>query len=272
MDAVGAVSPASAPAPQAGERSHIWAKKEFSFHDLLDVINPLQHLPVIGTVYRWVTGDEIGNLPRLAGDFLFGGPIGLAFGAVSTAVKELSGKDPGEHVIALLTDQSAAPGTGPATTAVASAAAPTAGAPAPPVAVPDHPPMPLARPVVAFAPATASATPVPSARPVAAPGAATAGAAMMPGAVIADSSTPPGAAQAFLQQRDAATRRFAAGPAPRNMPVPLQLSGAVHPQPKAAPKQQDDDFSQRMMAALDRYARLRPEQGDRPGSVVDLSH
>ena len=29
----------------------------FSFLDVLDIINPLQHLPVISTLYRQVTGD-----------------------------------------------------------------------------------------------------------------------------------------------------------------------------------------------------------------------
>ena len=28
------------------------------FHHLLDVINPLQHLPLVGTLYRAITGDH----------------------------------------------------------------------------------------------------------------------------------------------------------------------------------------------------------------------
>ena len=39
----------------------------FGFDDLLDVINPLQHIPLIGTLYREVTGDQIKTPARLAG-------------------------------------------------------------------------------------------------------------------------------------------------------------------------------------------------------------
>jgi hypothetical protein len=45
--------------------------------DLVDVINPLQHLPLIGHVYRELTGDTIKPAARLAGGAAFGGPLGL---------------------------------------------------------------------------------------------------------------------------------------------------------------------------------------------------
>jgi len=35
------------------------------FHDLLDIVNPLQHLPVIGTLYRAITGDKLGTVEKL---------------------------------------------------------------------------------------------------------------------------------------------------------------------------------------------------------------
>ena len=41
-------------------QSHFWAGNGFSFHDLLDTINPLQHLPVVSTIYRAITGDRPG--------------------------------------------------------------------------------------------------------------------------------------------------------------------------------------------------------------------
>ncbi len=72
----GTPPPSSAPATPA--RWHLWAGKSFSFHDVLDAINPLQHLPIIGTIYRHLTGDTIGNAARVVGDTLYGGPIGLA--------------------------------------------------------------------------------------------------------------------------------------------------------------------------------------------------
>ena len=36
-----------------------FGKDGFTFFDFLDVINPLQHIPVVSTLYRSLTGDEI---------------------------------------------------------------------------------------------------------------------------------------------------------------------------------------------------------------------
>ncbi len=89
------------PAPDDG-KPHLWGQKGFQFHDLLDAINPLQHLPVISTVYRWITGDNIGNIPRIVGDALYGGIPGFVSGLFNVLVKEETGKDVGETVAAAL--------------------------------------------------------------------------------------------------------------------------------------------------------------------------
>jgi hypothetical protein len=164
IDASTAPQPTPAKHAGAGE-ARLWEKGNFSFGDILDAINPLQHIPVISTLYRAITGDEIGTAPRLVGDLLFGGPIGFMAGVLSVGIKDQTGKDPGEQVLAMLDapfagDTAAAP--------VVAAAAPAA--PAPPLAEnakvsaepasdapatparrlgvdvkPDHPPMPLIR-------------------------------------------------------------------------------------------------------------------------------
>ena len=64
--------PQAAPATPAS-KSGDW---DFSFHNLLSIINPLQHLPVIGTLYRALTGDSIGTPEKIAGDTLYGGVWG----------------------------------------------------------------------------------------------------------------------------------------------------------------------------------------------------
>lgn len=71
---------------------------------VLDVINPLQHLPVISTIYRHITGDEISPAARIAGGALFGGPVGLAMGVVNAAVVSNTGKDVGQTVLAMAFD------------------------------------------------------------------------------------------------------------------------------------------------------------------------
>jgi hypothetical protein len=69
---------------------------------LLDVINPLQHIPVISTIYRHLTGDEIGPVARVAGDTLYGGPVGGVLGLADVALEGATGKDMGETAMALL--------------------------------------------------------------------------------------------------------------------------------------------------------------------------
>lgn len=69
---------------------------------LLDVINPLQHIPVVSSIYRHLTGDEISPMARIAGDTLYGGPVGAALAFADVAIEKTTGSDLGENVIALL--------------------------------------------------------------------------------------------------------------------------------------------------------------------------
>lgn len=77
---------------------------EFTFWDFLDVINPLQHIPIVNGIYRELTGDTIKPVMKLAGGALFGGPIGLGLAAVDVGVEGTTGKDTGQHVAALFDD------------------------------------------------------------------------------------------------------------------------------------------------------------------------
>lgn len=84
----------------------IWGEDGFTFDDFLDIINPLQHIPVVSSFYREITGDSIAPGPRVLGAALFsGGPIGAAVSAaaalVDVVMESETGKDVGGHVMAL---------------------------------------------------------------------------------------------------------------------------------------------------------------------------
>lgn len=242
----------SAAAP-AAQPSHLWKDgKGFGFHDFLDLINPLQHLPIIGSIYRWATGDEPGDVARVAGDTLYGGPIGLALGLVAAATEDDKGRDLGERTVAALFgsgDNSKAPSPAPATaTASASPAAPaqnaawlsafpnvakTAAATPSPAQVAtlysSAPPAQTApSPAQTQAPAAPPVLdhpPMPLFRKVSAQVAA-------PQAAPAAPAEQNPAARAFFQRTAMLERQISAGRNPdaphlNNHPIPLQLSGGL---------------------------------------------
>jgi len=99
----------SAPAPRAArpESVHpfkLWENDEFSFGDLVDVINPLQHIPIIATIYRNWTHDKIGFAPRVIGGAIWGRIGGFVSGLVNAAVEWFTGKDIGDHIYGALFD------------------------------------------------------------------------------------------------------------------------------------------------------------------------
>lgn len=252
MSEVAAATAATA-IPAAG-RSAWHDPSGFGFRDILDVINPLQHLPIIGSIYRWMTGDRPGAAAKIAGDALYGGPIGVGVGLLGAVLEDKEGHDLGERALAAL--------FGPVghATAIAAASAPVqsvqANAAAPPQAtaaahpVADHPPMPLYG-----------------------------GVAHPP----AGSATGQDAARAFLAHNAALERQIAGPPRssapPNSTPVPLMLPAgalpAVRPTAGVAPANPGPplDISQKMLDALDKYQRLEKERRDAGAAApsVDLA-
>ncbi len=264
-------APAATPASTPAVRTAWHNASGFGFHDILDIINPLQHLPIIGSVYRWLTGDRPGAVAQVAGDALFGGPIGAAVGFVSTALEDNSGHDMGERVLTAMfgsrdknpTAAVASTGTPPtgapsasATTNAATLASATPASASPPASPlplptrPDHAPIPLFGGIAQPVPATQTAAPA------------------------ATSTRTP--AQQFLAQTTGAIRPVSGapvavaparptGPQPTKI-VPLALPAGTLPASAAttvpAPPnpQTPVDISQKMLDALDKYQRLEKQR------------
>jgi hypothetical protein len=98
--AASAMSSASAAASAPSNGPTLWSHGSFGFKDLLDIVNPLQHLPVVGSIYRYLTGDEPSGGARIIGDTIFGGPIGFGVGVVGAALTDSKGHDLGERALA----------------------------------------------------------------------------------------------------------------------------------------------------------------------------
>lgn len=111
----------------------------FTFRDLLDIINPLQHIPVVSTAYRAATGDTLDPGARLLGGVLFGGIGGLAAAVVNAVVEQETGNDIGGNIVAALTGDNGNPKTAqsavsPAPIKATADAAPQRAAPIVPAA------------------------------------------------------------------------------------------------------------------------------------------
>jgi len=104
------------------------ADHSLSFHDILHALNPLQYLPIVGTIYRAVTGDQIPELLRRAGSLvvstLLGGPVGAITNIATTIFEKIAGLDVDKTMQAALTGhkpETAQPTSAPAATDAAAA-------------------------------------------------------------------------------------------------------------------------------------------------------
>ena len=240
----------------------------FGFADLLDVINPLQHIPVISTLYRELTGDTISDTARMAGGAVWGGPAGVIGALANTITASETGGDIGATAMAYLRGEETAPTTqDPATMLAEAAQTEVPGAGADPLAgpVPDS--------VAAFAAAghTASPSPIPAAN---AGGVAMASA--QAGAPVPGSQEFSGSAASRLDafiQRANAVRTPAQAPAGKGLTVEVTPSAVAQPSQPAARTAQaqagapltlapggNTDVANWMSRALDRYESMKTQE------------
>lgn len=93
------------PLPEAAPRAAFFSGDEGapSFSDFLDIINPLQHIPIISSLYQALTGDTQSAASKIIGGGLFGGPIGLIASIFDSAIEQQTGKDTAGNLLAALT-------------------------------------------------------------------------------------------------------------------------------------------------------------------------
>jgi|HubBroStandDraft_1064217.scaffolds.fasta_scaffold00026_79 hypothetical protein len=269
---------AQRPAP---EKSHFWAGSEFGFRDIIATINPLQHIPIVGMIYRSITGDTIGNVARVAGDGIYGGLLGLASGLVDVASIELTGKDVGQHVIDTL--EEIGDELSPAKTPAPAAPVPTAPSPLVAAAdqIKDPPKLPLfgsattAGELAAAAPISPLLVPKLAARAQA----AAQPASPAPGAVRPFSGAAQGIPIDVSDRGIASMRATSAAHSP--LPVPLNLpagaftaaAAASSATPAAMAAAAQPDFTLRMREGLAKYDALMAARArDGSASTVDQLH
>lgn len=250
------------------------------FADLLDVINPLQHIPVVSTLYRELTGDTISEAARMAGGAIWGGPAGV-IGALANSITEgETGNDIGATAMAYLRGEEIGPAA--QDPAVIVAAAPQAGDVDLTAPLTDSLPAGLAQ--FAAAGQAAAPAPVPAGNAGAVPGSALASA--QPGsqefsgsaasrldAFIQRASAVRTPAQAPVGGQDSnglnvtvtpSAPAAKAGPARANLAAAPQSAGRAAPAQSAAPLKLagdgNTDVANWMMRALDRYESMKTQE------------
>lgn len=77
-------------------------QQSLGFNDLLDTINPLQHIPIVSSIYRAITGDEMSPTAEIAGGALFGGILGAVSSLADVVFTQATGQRFGDGVLAWL--------------------------------------------------------------------------------------------------------------------------------------------------------------------------
>jgi hypothetical protein len=226
------------------------------FSDFVALLNPLQNLPVVGTIYRQMTGDVPHPAARVIGGLIWGGPLGLIGAALTYVAEQVSGKGTTEIVKSIF--------DGGATAPPLAEAAPTPPVPAEPAGEPVA--AATAPPMTAKAAASAMPAPaLPDAQPPAMPA--------QQGAISQTRTRAPGTRDLAFYQAHAGARMPAASSAPApsgplaapQLPAlqrpatpvlgPEPRAAAAPPQPATAmmPETTSADFAQRMLQGLERY-------------------
>lgn len=120
------------------------AESDYSFWDFLDLINPLQHIPVVNTIYREITGDTIKPEMKLAGGAALGGVFGLVTSLADVIFEQETGKDISSTMVAsIFGDSKDAPVQTASLATKAAEIAPAAGKPDLQAAMQPVAPLPL---------------------------------------------------------------------------------------------------------------------------------
>lgn len=88
-----------------GTSSDFFGADGIGFRDVLDAINPLNHIPIVSDLMKEATGHQVSTASRLVGGTLLGGPIGFVTALASVIFEGSTGSSPAEAAYAALSGE-----------------------------------------------------------------------------------------------------------------------------------------------------------------------
>ena len=83
---------ASASQTSTKPNAHMLGGDAMGFDDLIDIINPLHHIPIVSQAYRAITGDSISAGSAMIGGGIFGGIAGAITSGASALIEGINGE------------------------------------------------------------------------------------------------------------------------------------------------------------------------------------
>src|SRR5262249_10200466 len=82
-----------------------YRERSYSFRDILESFNPIQHIPIVGQLYRDATGTQLHPIARIAVGGATG-PLGVASAFANVALENATGRDLGGHLLSAVMPRS----------------------------------------------------------------------------------------------------------------------------------------------------------------------
>ena len=86
----------------------LFGKDGLTFGDVLDAVNPLNHIPIVSDLFASTTGSAPSAASKLVGGALMGGPIGFIASLANVIFEQATGASPIQAVVAAFSGESTA--------------------------------------------------------------------------------------------------------------------------------------------------------------------
>ena len=96
------------PEPETSETA-FFGKDGLTFRDVIDAINPLNHIPIVSDLFASATDHKASTASKLIGGTLLGGPIGFVASLATVIFENATGESPTQAAYAALTGTTAQP-------------------------------------------------------------------------------------------------------------------------------------------------------------------